>query len=125
MVVFLPIAFLPGTVGKFLSEFALVVVVATLTSLAISFTITPSLAGNWSLLSQWKPPPLPISAVYPHNRHLSATVRTFVDWIAELFRNSALLTSTPDADARCRPTSIDTQDADLIELADDEERPTA
>ncbi|MGC2408276.1 MAG: efflux RND transporter permease subunit, partial [Candidatus Cybelea sp.] len=56
VVVFLPIAFLPGTVGRFLSEFALVVVVATLTSLAVSFTITPSLAGNWSLLSQWKPP---------------------------------------------------------------------
>ncbi len=56
VVVFLPIAFLPGTVGKFLSEFALVVVTATLTSLAISFTITPALAGNWSLLSQWKAP---------------------------------------------------------------------
>ncbi|HLY01753.1 MAG TPA: efflux RND transporter permease subunit [Candidatus Cybelea sp.] len=56
VVVFLPIAFLPGTVGKFLSEFALVVVTATLTSLAISFTITPALAGNWSLLSRWKAP---------------------------------------------------------------------
>jgi len=56
VVVFLPIAFLPGTVGKFLSEFALVVVVATLTSLCVSFTITPSLAGNWSLLSRWKAP---------------------------------------------------------------------
>ena len=56
VVVFLPIAFLPGTVGKFLSEFALVVVTATLTSLAVSFTITPALAGNWSLLSQWKAP---------------------------------------------------------------------
>ncbi len=56
VVVFLPIAFLPGTVGKFLSEFALVVVAATLTSLCISFTITPALAGNWSLLSQWKAP---------------------------------------------------------------------
>jgi HAE1 family hydrophobic/amphiphilic exporter-1 len=56
VVVFLPIAFLPGTVGKFLSEFALVVVTATLTSLCISFTITPSLAGNWSLLSRWKAP---------------------------------------------------------------------
>ena len=55
VVVFLPIAFLPGTVGRFLSEFALVVVVATLTSLAVSFTITPSLAGNWSLFSRWKP----------------------------------------------------------------------
>ncbi len=56
VVVFLPIAFLPGTVGRFLSEFALVVVVATLTSLIVSFTITPSLAGNWSLLSLWKAP---------------------------------------------------------------------
>jgi HAE1 family hydrophobic/amphiphilic exporter-1 len=56
VVVFLPIAFLPGTVGKFLSEFALVVVVATLTSLCVSFTITPALAGNWSLLSTWKAP---------------------------------------------------------------------
>ncbi|HEV3088435.1 MAG TPA: efflux RND transporter permease subunit, partial [Candidatus Elarobacter sp.] len=56
VVVFLPIAFLPGTVGRFLSEFALVVVVATLTSLAVSFTITPSLAGNWSLFSKWKAP---------------------------------------------------------------------
>jgi len=51
VVVFLPIAFLPGIVGKFLGEFALVVVVATLSSLLVSFTITPALAGNWSLLS--------------------------------------------------------------------------
>lgn len=51
VVVFLPIAGLPGFVGKFLGEFALVVVVATLSSLLVSFTITPALAGNWSLLS--------------------------------------------------------------------------
>ncbi|HEV3157343.1 MAG TPA: efflux RND transporter permease subunit [Candidatus Baltobacteraceae bacterium] len=56
VVVFLPIAFLPGIVGRYLSEFAIVVVIATLTSLAVSFTITPALAGSWSLLSQWKPP---------------------------------------------------------------------
>jgi hydrophobic/amphiphilic exporter-1 (mainly G- bacteria), HAE1 family len=58
VVVFLPIAFLPGIIGRFLSEFALVVVTATLTSLFISFTVTPALAGNWSLLSNWKPPRL-------------------------------------------------------------------
>ncbi len=58
VVVFLPIAFLPGMVGKFLSEFGVVVVVATLTSLLVSFTITPALAGNWSLLSDWKPWPI-------------------------------------------------------------------
>jgi HAE1 family hydrophobic/amphiphilic exporter-1 len=57
VVVFLPIAFLPGITGKFLAEFALVVVAATLTSLAVSFTITPSLAGNWALHSKWQPWP--------------------------------------------------------------------
>jgi HAE1 family hydrophobic/amphiphilic exporter-1 len=55
VVVFLPIAFLPGQTGRFLGEFGVVVVMATLTSLAVSFTITPALAGNWSLLSRWKP----------------------------------------------------------------------
>ncbi len=58
VVVFLPIAFLPGITGRFLAEFALVVVAATLTSLVVSFTITPSLAGNWALLSTWKPWPI-------------------------------------------------------------------
>ncbi len=56
VVVFLPIAFLPGITGRFLAEFGVVVTFATLTSLAVSFMITPSLAGNWSLLSKWKPP---------------------------------------------------------------------
>ena len=51
VVVFLPISFLPGSVGLFLREFGLVVTVATLTSLFVSFTVTPALAGHWSLLS--------------------------------------------------------------------------
>ena len=55
VVVFLPISFLPGSVGLFLREFGLVVTVATLTSLFVSFTVTPSLAGRWSLLSRWQP----------------------------------------------------------------------
>jgi HAE1 family hydrophobic/amphiphilic exporter-1 len=55
VVVFLPISFLPGSVGLFLREFGLVVTVATLTSLFVSFTVTPSLAGRWALLSKWRP----------------------------------------------------------------------
>jgi HAE1 family hydrophobic/amphiphilic exporter-1 len=55
VVVFLPISFLPGTVGLFLREFGLVVTIATMTSLFVSFTVTPALAGRWSLLSTWKP----------------------------------------------------------------------
>ena len=58
VVVFAPISFLPGVTGRFLQEFGVVVVVATLTSLAVSFTITPALAGNWSLLSRHKAPRL-------------------------------------------------------------------
>ena len=58
VVVFLPLAFLPGVIGRFLQEFGLVVVVATLTSLFVGFTVTPSFAGRWSLLSRWKPWPI-------------------------------------------------------------------
>src|SRR5471032_2068987 len=55
VVVFLPIAFIQGQVGRQLSEFGIVVVISTLTSLFVSFTITPSLAGNWALRGHWKP----------------------------------------------------------------------
>ncbi len=56
VVVFLPIAFIQSQVGKNLAEFGIVVVISTLTSLFISFTVTPTLAAKWSLLSKWKPP---------------------------------------------------------------------
>ena len=55
VVVFFPIAFIQGQVGRQISEFAIVVVIATLTSLFVSFTITPTLAGLWALRSHWKP----------------------------------------------------------------------
>ncbi len=55
VVVFLPLAFVGGQIGRQLNEFAIVIVVATMTSLLVSFTITPTLAGLWSLKSKWKP----------------------------------------------------------------------
>jgi HAE1 family hydrophobic/amphiphilic exporter-1 len=58
VVVFLPIAFIHGQVGRQLVEFALVVVISTLTSLFVSFTVTPTLAGLWALESKWKPWPV-------------------------------------------------------------------
>ncbi|HEY3675566.1 MAG TPA: efflux RND transporter permease subunit [Candidatus Tumulicola sp.] len=56
VVVFLPIAFIQGQVGRQIAEFAIVVVISTLTSLFISFTVTPTLAGLWALKSHWNPP---------------------------------------------------------------------
>jgi HAE1 family hydrophobic/amphiphilic exporter-1 len=55
VVVFLPLAFVGGQIGRQLNEFAIVIVVATMTSLLVSFTITPTLAGLWSLKSKWTP----------------------------------------------------------------------
>lgn len=49
VVVFLPIAFLPGIVGMYLKEFGAVIVIATLFSLLVSFTLTPLLAAKWSV----------------------------------------------------------------------------
>jgi DNA-binding transcriptional LysR family regulator len=37
------------------------------------------------VLPDWKHPPIPLYVVYPPNRHLSAKVRAFVEWAAELF----------------------------------------
>ncbi len=48
VVVFLPIAMVGGLVGKIFREFGLTIVVSTLISLFVSFTLTPMLASKWS-----------------------------------------------------------------------------
>ncbi len=48
VVVFLPIALIGGIVGKIFKEFGLTIVVSTLLSLFVSFTLTPMLASKWS-----------------------------------------------------------------------------
>jgi len=45
LVVFLPVAFMKGIIGRFFLQFGLTVVFATLFSLLISFTLTPMLAS--------------------------------------------------------------------------------
>ncbi|AWY42218.1 LysR family transcriptional regulator [Pseudomonas putida] len=37
------------------------------------------------ILVDTPPPPMPVSVLYPHNRHMSPRVRVFVDWLAEVF----------------------------------------
>lgn len=50
VVVFLPISLVGGLVGRIFSEFGITIVVATLLSLFVSFTLTPMLAAKWSRL---------------------------------------------------------------------------
>lgn len=47
VVVYAPIGFLQGTVGQIFRQYALTVVVATLFSLLVGFTLTPMLASRW------------------------------------------------------------------------------
>lgn len=48
VVVFLPLTVLTGIVGNIMRQFAVVVVISTLVSLVVSYTITPSLAARFS-----------------------------------------------------------------------------
>ena len=41
-----------------------------------------------AVLADWTTTPLPINVVYPQNRHLSAKVRVFVEWVADLFNET-------------------------------------
>lgn len=70
------------------------------------------------ILTQWTPPPMPISVVYQHNRHLSPKVRVFVDWISELFQHCALMAGCKHAahlDTECRFVGKDTPPATIRE----------
>jgi LysR family transcriptional regulator for bpeEF and oprC len=62
-------------------------------SQCITFMAEPHLASGEliELLPEWKRAPLPVHVVYPPNRHLSAKVRVFVDWAADLFAQNPRL----------------------------------
>ncbi len=62
-------------------------------SQCITFMAEPHLESGEliEVLSDWHRDPLPIHVVYPPNRHLSAKVRAFVDWAAELFAKTPRL----------------------------------
>jgi len=47
IVVFLPLAFMTGIVGRFMSSFGWTMAFAIAVSLVVSFTLTPSLASRW------------------------------------------------------------------------------
>jgi HAE1 family hydrophobic/amphiphilic exporter-1 len=52
VVVFLPLSLISGLVGQIFRQYALVVVGATLTSLFVSFTVTPTLASRFAKLER-------------------------------------------------------------------------
>lgn len=51
------------------------------------FAVAPHLAAGrlQTVLDDWSRPRHPLNVIYPSNRHLSAKLRMFVDWVAEVF----------------------------------------
>ncbi|PVX81854.1 LysR family transcriptional regulator [Paraburkholderia unamae] len=75
------------------------------------------------VLEQWKPMPMPISVVYPHNRHLSPTVRVFVDWVAELFGASDLFKDEDVRERFLRHQAAHPAPADSMNFRDETDQP--
>ena len=54
LVIFVPIAFMPGRVGRFFSSFGMVVGFSVLMSMCISFTMTPMLCSRFLVIEHGK-----------------------------------------------------------------------
>lgn len=76
VVVFLPLAISGGIIGNVLKEFAIPIIVATLCSLLVSFTITPVLMARFGKLSDDTKPTL--SARF--SRFVEKTFEALKDW---------------------------------------------
>jgi DNA-binding transcriptional LysR family regulator len=70
-------------------------------AMVLSYQIQPYVASGVLsvVLEQFEPPPVPIHAVYPHARLLSAKVRVFLDFIAENLRQVDFLKLSPSVSA--------------------------
>ncbi|MDB5805857.1 MAG: transcriptional regulator, LysR family [Betaproteobacteria bacterium] len=54
------------------------------------------------VLEAFRPPPMPVSVLYPHNRQLAPRVRVFIDWVVERMRAPAAVIATADPPAAPR-----------------------
>jgi LysR family transcriptional regulator for bpeEF and oprC len=73
-----------------------------------AFMAAPHLAAGrlQVVLPEWSAGALPLSVVYPPNRHVSARLRVFIDWAAEVIR-----TTLDESSALPSATSSQTADA--------------
>jgi len=96
VVVFLPIALIGGIVGKIFKEFGLTIVVSTLLSLFVSFTLTPMLASKWSRAGsttlRWNWLHFLIEKFEAFQENLNARYHTLLAWCLG-HRKTILLTS--------------------------------
>lgn len=68
VVVFLPLGFVGGMIGNIVKEYPLVVVLSTLMSLFVAFTLTPMLASRWAKLPHLRKPLCGVKPIFGSNR---------------------------------------------------------
>lgn len=96
VVVFLPIAMVSGIVGKIFREFGITIVVSTLFSLFVSFTLTPMLASRWSKVVHFTKKTLLSSFInwFEKNfKKLENTYRSVLEWSLD-HRKTIIFVST-------------------------------
>lgn len=91
VVVFLPIAFMSGTVGQLFRQFGLTIVFATLFSLFISFTLTPMLASKFYQNGLTEPEGKLWSFFDRAEKNLLLNYERFLRWSIEHWKRVLLL----------------------------------
>jgi len=94
VVVFLPLSFLTGIVGNIMRQFAIVVVISTLLSLLVSYTITPALAARFSKLQHFKKRSFADVVFGGFERWLKRLTNSYVSGLRWSLRNKAIVLIT-------------------------------
>jgi hydrophobic/amphiphilic exporter-1 (mainly G- bacteria), HAE1 family len=84
VVVFLPLTLVGGLISNLLSQFSLVIVISTLMSLFVSFTLTPLLASRLAKLEKLNPKRIGGKIVIGFEKLL----KSFTRWYARLLRGA-------------------------------------
>ncbi len=97
VVVFLPISLVGGMVGRIFGEFGLTIVVSTLLSLFVSFTLTPMLPAKWSKVTVWSRTSLAgrfIAWIEGKQEQLGESYRNLLTWALDRRKTVLLISST-------------------------------
>ncbi len=80
LAVFLPVGFLGGIVGRFMSSFGLTSAAAIAISLVVSFTLTPMLASRWIKRSRDDGPHVSDASRRGFYRHIDRSYTWMLEW---------------------------------------------
>ena len=80
LAVFLPVGFLGGIIGRFMSSFGLTSAAAIAISLIVSFTLTPMLASRWIKLDPDRARHAPDESRRGFYRHIDRTYTWMLQW---------------------------------------------